>query len=191
MKGTSCCIVSLWPTSFSSQNVVFPAHHCTSSDIMLQDSAVSLCLNLPPALVTDISLSRTGPVQGQHINPLSVCTLCPALLLLASWVGPSYWIVYGFVLASLFFLSAPKSWPIYSNPIIIEAWLSRVIDGAALKLGYCWCTHCSYCFSLQKQRLGTHTHTRNRNLWGMTILLINMAVWGSKKDVNMNGLEPD
>lgn len=32
--------------------------------------------SLLPALVTDISLFRTGPVQGQDINPLCVCSLC-------------------------------------------------------------------------------------------------------------------
>lgn len=45
--------------------------------------------------------------------------------------------LFWLAISSLFFLSAPKSWPIYSNPIIIEAWLSRVIDGTLLKPGYC------------------------------------------------------
>lgn len=31
---------------------------------------------LLPALVTDISLFTTGPVQGQDINPLCVCSFC-------------------------------------------------------------------------------------------------------------------
>lgn len=35
--------------------------------------------SLLPALVTDISLFRTGPVQGQDINPLCVCSLCLAV----------------------------------------------------------------------------------------------------------------
>lgn len=46
--------------------------------------------SLLPALVTDISLCRTGPVQGQDINPLCVCSLCltvPPALLLASLGG--------------------------------------------------------------------------------------------------------
>ena len=32
-----------------------------------------------PALVTHISLFRTGPAQGRDINPLCVCSLCVAV----------------------------------------------------------------------------------------------------------------
>ena len=97
-----------------------------------------------PALVTDISLFRTGPVQGQDINPLCVCSLCCTVprrsaSCLSGWglVIELSVALFWLAISPLFFLSAPKSWPIYSNPIIIEAWLSGVIDGTLLEPGYC------------------------------------------------------
>lgn len=123
-----------------------------------RSSAVSLHLTAsgpqpPPCLSNTYIFIQNWPCTGARhqsalcLQPLRRCAspLCYVPL----WVGPGYWIVCGFVLArnrssffSFFSFSAPKSWPIYSNPIIIEAWLSGVIDGTLSEPGYCWHTCC-------------------------------------------------
>lgn len=161
MKWTLSCIHHLFivsilysklsvSTFFPWQNLIFPAFQRILSDEMLQSSAVSLCLTASGLqqqiyLYSELALFR-GRTSIRFVSAASASPFC----FLPLWVGPGYWIVSGFVLAGnlfSFFLSALKSWPIYSNPIIIEAWLSRVIDGTLLKLGYCWHTCYSYCFS--------------------------------------------
>lgn len=169
MKCTSSCMIQPPLTLFFVCRIIsihlFPIIKCyiscIPSYIIWPNAAeVLLChsILLPqgrsplPALVTHISLFRTGPAQGRDINPLCVCSLCVAVPLRSATCFSGWGLVielsvalFWLAIALLFFFfsfSAPKSWPIYSNPIIIEAWLSGVIDGTLSEPGYCWHTCC-------------------------------------------------
>lgn len=168
------CIV-LASTSFPWQNVVFTAFHRILSDKTLQISAVSLCLTAsglqpPPCFSNRYIFIQNWPCTGAGhqsalcLQPLPRCA--SPLCFLPLWVGPGYWIVCGFVLAGnlfSFFLSAPKSWPIYSNPIIIEAWLSRSDRWYFVKARLLLTHILLRLLRLQRHRLGAHTHTQQQH----------------------------
>lgn len=147
-------LFSITPIYFSCNKLAVPSHIIRWNAAEFCRVSLSHSCRHLPVVVTDISYSEVVPCSGRTSNSfVCTCSLCFAVTRRSASCSSGWDLViklrccFCFDWKSLLFpspFSVPKLWPIYSKPIIIEAWLSRVIDGTLSKLGYCWHT---YCFS--------------------------------------------